>query len=109
MGGYKKFSAIEFTIPYLVLIEANIDTHMLYEWAAVFDPYNTFRIQKDIYLPTYLKMTIGLFYNSLNNVHCRQSNADFASCLDKMQNDDANGFYIRVPIFPSICQHSHFG
>ena len=39
-------------------------------------------------------MTIGLFYNSLNNVHCRQSNADFASCLDKMQNDDANGFYI---------------
>ena len=52
MGGYKKFSAIEFSIPYLVLIEANIDTHMLHEWAAVFDPYNTFRIQKDIYLPT---------------------------------------------------------
>ena len=36
MGGYKKFSAIEFSIPYLVLIEANIDTH---------------RIHKDIYLP----------------------------------------------------------
>ena len=57
-------------------------------------------------------MTIGLFYNPPNNVHCRQSNADFASCLGKMQNDDANGlkqaFYIRVPIFPSICQHPHF-
>lgn len=36
MGGYKKFSAIEFSIPYLVLIEANIDIH---------------RIHKDIYLP----------------------------------------------------------
>ena len=36
MGGYKKFSAIEFSIPHLVLIEANIDTH---------------RIHKDIYLP----------------------------------------------------------
>ena len=27
MGSYKKFKAIEFSIPYLVLIEANIDTH----------------------------------------------------------------------------------
>ena len=69
MGSYKKFKAIEFSIPYLVLIEANIDTKTFIN----------------------LKMTIGLFYNPPNNVHCRQSNADFASCLGKMQNDDANG------------------
>ena len=64
----------EFSLPYLVLIEANIDTLIEYRKTYI-----------------HLKMTIGFFITPINNVHCRQSNADFASCLDKMQNDDANG------------------